>query len=50
MLYDVGDSFIYFLKLELKQSKNYADTADEKELIQKICDLIEEETEIKLNI
>lgn len=49
MLYDVGGSLIYFLKLELKQSKNYA-TADEKELIQKICSLIEEETEIKLNI
>lgn len=49
MLYDIGDSFIYFLKLELMRSKNYANT-DEKELIQKICDLIEEETEIKLNI
>ena len=49
MLYDIGDSFIYFLKLELNRSKNYA-TADEKELIQKICNLIEEETEIKLNI
>ena len=50
MLYNIGDSFLYFLKLELKQSKNYAYTSDEKELIRKICELIEEETEIEIDI
>lgn len=50
MLYDIGDSFIHFLKHDLKRAKDYADTADEKELIRKICELIEEETEIEIDI
>ena len=50
MLYDIGNSFIHFLELDLKRRKDYADTVDEKELIQHIIDLIEEETKIKWNI